>query len=146
MDPLERTFGSNEAKKIRESEVSAGEVMQETAHNFYNVLKNVGKAIYYAAHVWPGFSFLIPSTMRSVNEKRSASDIDNFYGILISNCATFFVGFPLYNANYVTAKDIAIYLGGMSATNLISGAYELIRYSKNKVRERKSDGLEEKIK
>ena len=122
-------------------DVSAGEIAKEVVDPFYKMLKGVGKVIRGLAYFYPGCTFAAPTIFRKSLVAERSSDAPFFGGAMLGFAVT-------SSATYLSAAETGYFketvIAGV-ATNLISGAYEIVRHARNKVKERKAKGLEEKV-
>lgn len=127
---LEQKVQNANAEKL---EISAGETARETARSFYKIALGVGKAASFLG----GLVFAIPTNIRKARDfTKENTDGGSTVGecclAVLTNLVTYGVMKNKWGADGYADELLIAQL----ATNALSGAYELWRYSRNKVKAR----------
>jgi hypothetical protein len=123
---------TNTARKSEETQTGA-DILEIAKESTIALGKVVGKTIYYAGHVFPGCTHLIPTIIRKALQSKDEDTIFPVsFGAALVN--TIYYGYAGYSYGSGIGKELIL---SAVAGTVLSGIYESIRYAKNKVEKRK---------
>ena len=124
------------------SQVGPFEVVKESLITTGKVIKKTSEIVRAISHVYPGLTFAIPTLFRKAfkMEYDLSDNSDGFPYIVFTALGTCISSgiTGMLASNHGYSKETAL---AFLASNAISGAYEIVKHSKNKLSERKKAEL-----